>query len=183
MTELNHITDFINSPAFALMSEEVKVETLSKQKELAEQLVLTKMEEYIYPILDKYNLSISFELKKDQHEMKPHLLMSSPNVPKSPKTGLCVFLPNGDYIQEDKASNTFAEAIRLVGPAKVSDLGLTLDKENIIMNSKNKPLPINPHEIGYGYYVNTHSNTVSKQRMLQKISDVFNLHWKVEIVE
>ena len=86
-------------------------------------------------------------------------------------------------IQENKAADTFAEAIRLAGPDRVKTLGLTLDKENIILLTDNKPFPIRPHKIGGGYYVNTHSNTASKQRMLEKISKAFKLSWKVKIVE
>ena len=189
MSELDHITDFINSPAFAIMSEDVKSETICKQTELAKQLVKSKINEVLSPILERYNLDLSFEIKvKEQHPVVKHSQQKTIKEPKTkskkaPQTGLCVILPNGDLIQENKAADTFAEAIRLAGPDRVKTLGLTLDKENIILLTDNKPFPIRPHEVSDGYYVNTHSNTASKQRMLEKISNAFKLSWKVKIVE
>jgi len=189
MTELEAITEFINSPAFALMSDDVKSETICKQTELAKQLVKSKIKEVLSPLLERYNLDMSYEIKvKDQQPVLKCSHQKANKEPKtkskkSPQTGLCVILPNGDLIQESKAADTFAQAIRLVGPNKVKTLGLILDKENIIMLTDNKPSPISPHELEGGYYVNTHSNTASKQRMLEKISKAFKLGWEVKIIE
>ena len=47
MNEIDYINEFIKSPAFALMSEEVKHETLSKQYELAKVLVDSKIKEIL----------------------------------------------------------------------------------------------------------------------------------------
>lgn len=189
MTELEAITEFINSPAFALMSDDVKSETICKQTELAKLLIKSKIKEVLSPILERYNLDLSFEIKvKDQRPVVKHSQQKTIKEPKTkskkaPQTELCVILPNGDLIQENKAADTFAEAIRLAGPDRVKTLGLTLDKENIILLTDNKPSPISPHELGGGYYVNTHSNTASKQRMLEKISKAFKLGWEVKIIK
>lgn len=107
-TELDHITDFINSPAFAMMSEEVKSETYSKQKE---------------PVV-------------------------SNKTTKAPATGLCVWLRDGKFIQEYFAADTMIKAIQSVGCARVKSLGLTLDKENIILPHGNYPSPMAPHAAG-----------------------------------
>ena len=73
MTELEAITEFINSPAFALMSDDVKSETICKQTELAKLLIKSKIKEVLSPILERYNLDLSFEIKvKDQRPVVKH---------------------------------------------------------------------------------------------------------------
>ena len=188
MTELDNISDFINSPAFALMSDEVKSETTSKQIELAKSFIESKIKEVLIPLLDKYNLVMSYDIKAKKQESlskSPKIIGKkfATKVAKTPQKGLCVFLSNGDFIQEAKAADTFAKAIRYFGPAKVRTLSLMLDKDNVILTTSDKPYPFNLREVGDGYYVNTHSNTVSKHRMLEKISKAFKLGWKVEIID
>lgn len=207
-TELDHITDFINSPAFAMMSEEVKSETYSKQKELAIRLIEDKIAEVINPVISKYSLDVAVKvlpIKKREEALsqtsKPKIeepvvttkkesVVATKKEPvvsnkttKTPATGLCVWLRDGKFIQEYSAADTMIKAIQTVGCARVKALGLTLDKENIILPHGNYPTPMAPHAAGNGFYVNTHCNTAAKKRILEKISNALHLGWKIEIVE
>ena len=38
-------------------------------------------------------------------------------------------------------------------------------------------------EVWPGYYTNTHVNNAGKQRLLQRLSDILNLHWTVTILD
>ena len=193
MTELETITDFINSPAFALMSEEVKKESLAKQKELAMQLVKQQIAEHIHPLLAKYGLDLSYTFKEttkaiEKPKKEKVISDNEPSLKKqyirvNPSTGLCIYCPDGSIIQESKASATFASAIRKVGAERVRRLNIILDKQNLVLPNDNYPHPIQTNQIERGYYVNVHSNTATKKRLLERISDALHLSWRIEIVE
>ena len=198
--ELNHITEFINSPAFPLMSENVRKETIAKQKELATAYLQELLEEHIAPVAKKYGLvaNLTIENKKlpisETNPIQTETVKEEPKdsrQPQSghirgtiaPRTGLCIYLRDGRFIQESKASDTFCEAIKVANPEKVKSLGLMLDKYNIVLNSINYPYPVQPHPVVPGYFANTHSNTAKKKQLLERISDALHLGWRIEIVE
>ena len=100
----------------------------------------------------------------------------------APKTGLCVYLPDGTFIQEKKASDTFIKAIQLAGVMNVRELGLTSCRVPIVSNTIDAKYGRAQHPVGNGLYVLTHSSTYTKKMLLDRISKAFNLGRKVEII-
>lgn len=100
----------------------------------------------------------------------------------APKTGLCVYLPDGTFIQEKKASDTFIKAIQLAGVMNVRELGLTSCRVPIVSNTIDAKYGRAQHSVGNGLYILTHSSTYTKKMLLDRISKAFNLGWKVEII-
>jgi hypothetical protein len=90
--------------------------------------------------------------------------------------------PDGSIIQEEKAANTLCQVIKEVGPEKVYNLHIPLDGNNLVIKGENPDKHSGIHYIGDNYYVNTHSNTISKKRQLERIFQALNLGWKVDIV-
>lgn len=199
MKELDNITEFINSPAFALMSDAVQAETITKQKELALELLKTKIAEHVTPIIKQYNLDVRImypviaystprqvekpivsELRKEPKKVvKP----TTKRMNIAPWTGLCVYLPDGSVIQESKAYETLCEAIKEAGVERVRALNIMLDKHNIVLPKGNYPYPVRPTHVEGNYYVNTHSSTAAKAQQLEKISDALGLRWKIKIID
>ena len=101
----------------------------------------------------------------------------------APKTGLCVFMPDGTFIQDKVASQTFIHAIEKAGLDKVRQLGLKFCNVPIVSNTKDAKYGLEQHQTSQGLYILTHSNTQRKAKMLSKISDALHLDWKIEIVK
>lgn len=112
-------------------------------------------------------------------------------ISKAPPTGLRVNIGNGNVIHNYIAADTFAEAIAYAveqkGIDKVVDTiryyGLYLDGEPLVKNGRFKAEKASDREVFPGYYTNTHVNNAGKQRLLQRISDILNLHWTIQILE
>ena len=109
-------------------------------------------------------------------------------IPKTgtPKSGLCVFLKDGSFIQEKKACDTFVKAILEAGVDKVRELKekgkpLKLNGVQLISDTLDKKYG-NQRPIGGGLYVATYSNNSEKKRRLIFISSELNLGWKVEVI-
>ncbi len=100
----------------------------------------------------------------------------------APKTGLCVYLPDGTFIQEKKASDTFIKAIQLAGEMNVRELGLTSCRVPIVSNTIDAKYGRAQHPVGNGLYVLTHSSTYTKKMLLDRISKALKLKWRVEII-
>lgn len=100
----------------------------------------------------------------------------------SPKTGLCVYLPDGTFIQEKKASDTFIKAIQLAGVMNVRELGMSFCHVPIVSNTIDAKYGRAQHPVGNGLYVLTHSSTAAKKQQLDRISKALKLNWKVEII-
>lgn len=98
------------------------------------------------------------------------------------RTGLRVTRSDGSIIQEEKAASTLCQVIKEVGAERVYNLFIPLDGMYLVMKTNYSNKRSDLHHIGDGYYVNTHSNTMSKKRHLERIFRDLNLSWKVEIV-
>lgn len=106
----------------------------------------------------------------------------SKNIKRSPNTGLCVWLPNGDYIQAKKANLTMVEVVKWAGVETVASLGLPHDGDYLVSKKEHPKYAGEQQSLPYGYLLNTHSSTMTKKQQLEKISKALNLGWKVEIV-
>lgn len=105
---------------------------------------------------------------------KPHI---------APRTGLCVYLPDGSFIQEKKASETFVKAIQQAGVLKVRELGYSYSRVPLVSNTIDKKYGSTQHPVGNGFYVFTNTCTAKKKEQLDRISKALNLDWSVEIVK
>lgn len=102
---------------------------------------------------------------------------------KMPAKGLCVCLPNGSIIQGRDGSDTMTKAIKYAGLMNVAQLNIMLDKLNLVSREKNPNRASQQHYAGMGFYVNTHCNTITKKRLLDRISSLLHLGWRVEIID
>lgn len=100
----------------------------------------------------------------------------------APKTGLCVYIPDGSFIQEKKACDTFVKAIQMAGVMKVRELGYTFCHVPLVSNTIDAKYGRAQHPVGNGLYVLTHSSTAAKKGQLDRISKALHLNWKVVIV-
>lgn len=107
----------------------------------------------------------------------------SKKIKRSPKTGLCVWLPNGDFIQAKKANLTMAEAVKWAGVETVASLGFPHDGDYLLSKKEHPKYAGEQQSLPKGYLLNTHSSTKTKKQQLEKISKALNLGWKVEIVK
>jgi hypothetical protein len=106
--------------------------------------------------------------------VKPHI---------APKTGLCVHLPDGSFIQEKKASETFVKAIQRAGVLKVRELGYSYSRVPLVSNTIDKKYGSTQHPVGNGFYVFTNTCTAKKKEQLDRISKALNLGWSIEIIK
>ena len=100
---------------------------------------------------------------------------------RSPKKGLCIFLPNGTFIQEKAASKTMSEAIKLTNILEVRKLGIKINGVPLV--STTKDIKYNQQKLPGGLYLITHCDTKSKKKILEKISKSLNLDWKIDIID
>jgi hypothetical protein len=149
--------------------------------------ILRKLNLPISPILE---YSINEKLQELSYQVESSSasedIISTPEPARPGKyylrTGLRVTRPDGSIIQEEKAANTLCQVIKEVGPEKVYNLHIPLDGNNLVIKGENPDKHSGIHYIGDNYYVNTHSNTISKKRQLERIFQALNLGWKVDIV-
>lgn len=115
--------------------------------------------------------------RKDELSVKP-IIRSK----KGPSV-LRIVRPDGTIIEYEKAAKTFCQAVREVGVEKIYLLKIPMDGMYLINKVVNPKYPTAQHDVGNGYFVNVHSNTITKKRQLERIFKAFNLNWQVEIIE
>jgi hypothetical protein len=98
-------------------------------------------------------------------------------------TTIRVIKQDGSVIEQKKAAQTMSDVIREIGNEKVYDLHIPMDGMHLVTKGGNPNYPSAQYDVGNGYFVNTHSSTVTKRNQLEKIFSRLNLAWKVEIVE
>lgn len=104
-------------------------------------------------------------------------------IKRSPATGLCVWLPNGDFIQAKKTNVTMMEAIENAGVERVARLQIPHDGDLLVSKKKHPKYEREQHQLSDGYLLNTHSSTLTKKKQLERISKSLNLGWKIEIIK
>lgn len=109
---------------------------------------------------------------------------SSRHITRAPRTGLCIFLPDGDFIQESKASETMVEAIRRAGAKRAMEVNIPHDGKNLVTSVNSGWSPhASVHVVERGVYVDTHSSTATKKTQLEKLFKALDLKWKVKVVK
>ena len=138
------------------------------QEKTVKKYEITSKSQSIEPITSKESLGENPSLKQ--------------GLKRSPATGLCVWISNDEYLQEDRASQTMARAIDLAGPERVAGIGIAHDGDFLVTKSKHQKYSREQQRLCDGYFVNTHSSTETKKRQLDKIAKALGLGWKVEII-
>ena len=100
----------------------------------------------------------------------------------SNKTTLKVYRPDGTTIEESKAAHTMGKVVKELGVEKVKKLDIKLDGLNIILEAEKIPYPNQQFYLGNHLFLNTHSCTERKKKHLEKIFNMLNVKWKVEII-
>ncbi|BDI59528.1 hypothetical protein [Qipengyuania nanhaisediminis] len=98
---------------------------------------------------------------------------------RASKTGLLVRFPDGKVIAEEKAADTLVAVLRHAGLSKISELGVTVNGENIVSRTRSKKY--NEAHVS-PYFIKTHSSTAQKKRHIEEISDALGLDLRVEII-
>lgn len=122
----------------------------------------------------KYPL-LPIEKPAPTKKQKPHVIVN-------PQTRLKVTFPDGVVFQDKNATTTLLMAIEKIGPKKVAELGISVDKANLVSKTPSTALGHGAWHQVKDWYVNTHSNTSGKAVQLTKISKHLHLNLKIEIV-
>lgn len=93
-----------------------------------------------------------------------------------------VYRADGSYIEESKVAYTMIKAIKEIGAERVYEIKIPLDGMYLVTKEANPKYPSAQHDIGNGFFLNVHSNTVTKKRQLEKIFKVLNLNWRVDVI-
>lgn len=96
---------------------------------------------------------------------------------------LRVYRDDGTFIEEEKSTTTMCKTIKEVGVKSVYDMKIPMDGMHLVTKGINPQYPSSQHDIGNGLFVNTHSNTITKKRQLERIFKTLKINWRVEIVE
>ena len=138
------------------------------------------------PTAKKYKIPSTKKVVKVAEAKLVSVEKPDPNKPqrakRRPNTGLCVWLPNGEFIQAKKANLTMVEAVKWAGVKTVAALGLPHDGDYLVSKKEHPKYAGAQQSLPNGYLLNTHSSTMTKKQQLEKISKALNLGWKVEIV-
>lgn len=97
------------------------------------------------------------------------------------KTILRVTFPDGTVIVEKDAKDTLIKSIQKIGIARADSVNdIICDGYPLITNHKDPRKDLS--SLGKGWWICTHSNTLTKKRQLDKISEALRLGLKVRII-
>ena len=155
------------------------LESLSKKGEFA------KMAE----LLSLYNEGKYKEVKTQLEELglfhiAKERRRNSFDSPKAPAKKLKVTFPDGNVICHDKASDTLIAVVDFIGLESVQQLGWNVSGVPFVTDD---PIVSNglyriTQKAFKDKFITTHSSTASKSQLIMKLSDLFGLNLKVEIV-
>lgn len=97
---------------------------------------------------------------------------------KAAPQALRVTLPDGRVICHDKAADTLLDVVEYIGFERVEKLNWSTSGQPFVSRES---FPRGQKEKG-GWYVTTHSNTESKKRQIERLSELFGLDLIVEMV-
>ncbi len=100
---------------------------------------------------------------------------------KSPAKKLKVTI-KGKMVKGEKATDVFVNAIKMIGPTRISVLNkYTLDGLPLIVPKRDNRKQMN--SLGKYGFVCTHLSTIGKKSLLERIGQTLNIKIKVEIEE
>lgn len=113
-------------------------------------------------------------LSKTQHRRKA-------SSKKSPPTKLKVTFPDGTIFYEEKAVNTFVKTLQYIGLEQISQLSsIRMSGRPLVSTEMDNP-GRQVRKID-GYFVETHSNTREKARILKHIARTLDINMSVTIL-
>lgn len=98
--------------------------------------------------------------------------------PKAAAKVLRVTFPDGRVICHSKAAETLFDVVEYIGFERVEQLQWSVSSQPFVSR---EPYPRGQKEKD-GWYVTTHSNTESKKRQIERLSELFGLDLIVEMV-
>jgi hypothetical protein len=164
---------------------------LSKLFNVQEYAILDEIGKNMYSCaLKKYIQFVEFLSSKETY------VVAEPQVPyiRTPKPEdatdsekrkshiLKVIYPDGRIVAERVVYKTLVDVIQNAGALRVQSLGIFVNKINLVSDTVLPRYEVSQKPIGNGLYVMTNSDTNTKQRIIEQISDAFNLGLKVEKV-
>ena len=99
---------------------------------------------------------------------------------------VCVFtvtFADGFKVEEPKATLAFVNAIRHAGLEKIAATGKMVSGEPLVNKTRHAKYPDASYETPEGYWIQTHSSTNSKVRMLEKLFAEAGVDAKIELKE
>ncbi len=107
---------------------------------------------------------------------------SSPDSDKRKSHILKVTYPNGRIVLERIVYKTLIDVIKVADASKVQSLGIFVNKVNLVSDTVLPLYEKTQKPIGKGLYVMTSCDTDTKQRIIEQISNAFNMGLKIEKV-
>lgn len=98
------------------------------------------------------------------------------------KTILKVTFPDGIVICKNTANETFVDVINHIGPQKVAQLGFTVSNKPMMSKEQLEGCRYLQHSLNDGWWVIAPTATVSKRKLLEKISYELSISFMVEDV-
>jgi hypothetical protein len=131
--------------------------------------------------LSKYiQFTETFADNTDEKEIE---YSKEPNNGKKRKSHILkVTYPDGRIVAERIVSKTMIDVIQTAGALNVQSLGIFVNKINIVSDTVLPSYEIAQKPIDNGLYVMTKSNTETKLRIIEQISEAFNMGLRVEKV-
>jgi len=133
-----------------------------------------------HSINEELELDFSAEVSPSKDQKAPETRERTRTVIQDEFCDLAVIRPDGSRIERKMASDVLIDTIREIGARKVA----TLNLQNGSFLTLGKPHWKDEgqlHDVGEGYYVDTHSNTPRKANALQEIFSKLNMPgWIVE---
>lgn len=121
-------------------------------------------------------------IQNNQSKTSPASITGKIISEKKPSTKLKVIFPDGRELEDFYAKNTFVEAIRIIGPTRVMNLGIRRCRVPLVGRQISDKYQDSQVEVENGIYVFTHSSTGGKKRDLDLISQKLDLNLEVHIV-
>lgn len=100
---------------------------------------------------------------------------------KNNRTGIIAIFADGQKIAGDTAARTFVEIINRIGVERVKNLDIHVNRIPLISTFKDEKYGASQYTCGK-YYVITHSSTIEKANILNRIISLLNEKIKVEII-
>lgn len=128
-------------------------------------------------IIDPTEVKIENEEEKKMKVAADGVSSDNSTNKRSSSQPIKVYFDNGVSFDSDKASNVFAQAIDYMGAAKVSALGIIVNRMNLV--GKKKPKKYNYQQISNGYFVTTNLPNWRKKKILNEVAN--KLGYKVTV--
>ena len=188
LDKINETIAFLENNNYSIPKELLEDKQRLEEKQFLS--IIPEIKTSLTSILSRFDKNLSFNVTYCDGEMNINLLNDSindeidnSNTPNSRKK-IKVTFPDNLVIEEVNATCTFVEAIKVIGAKKVKTLNLFYYGFYLILDTNQVPSIMKQYrDVGDDLSINTRSTTFAKKKLLEKISESFNLDLKVELIE